>query len=212
MADIGTQDQAGKIKLNLGCGGRPLPGYINVDMDSIDDLKARYPLEKFQEDTEIYKYDILNLPFPDSSIAEIRADSVVEHFSFLEEPIFFYEIKRVLQPGGLFQFSTPDFEETVKTWLAAKDDWREFYRNDPEAIANKHWFGQYSYSTNNRWWYLMAMIFGSQNGLGQFHKNAYTIPKIRAILKHLDFEETEISPFRWKDDRDMMILVRAIKK
>jgi predicted SAM-dependent methyltransferase len=212
VGEVKSQDFATEIKLNLGCGARPLPGYINVDLDSIEELKARYPLQEFPEDIEIYNYDILNLPFPGSSVAEIRADSLIEHLSFIEEPKFFYEIKRVLRPGGIFEFSTPDFEDAVKLWLAAKDDWKDFYRNDPEAISSDHWFGQYSYSTESRWGYLMAMIFGNQNGAGQFHKNCYTIPKIRAILKHLDFEELQISQYRWKGNRDLMILVHAVKK
>lgn len=204
--------EAKEIKLNLGCGSRLLSGYINVDMDSLDSLKARYPLQEFPQDIEMYNYDIFNLPFPDSSVAEIRADSLIEHLSFLEEPKFFYEVKRALYPGGILQLSTPDFEEAIKLWISAKDEWKEFFRNDPDAIANEHWFGNYSYSTDNRWGYLMAMIFGSQNGAGQFHKNCYTLPKIRAILKHLEFDELEISQYRWKGNRDLMIFVRAKKR
>jgi hypothetical protein len=121
-------------------------------------------------------------------------------------------VKRVLHPGGILQLSTPDFEEAIKLWISAKDEWKEFFRNDSDAIANEHWFGNYSYSTDNRWGYLMAMIFGSQNGAGQFHKNCYTLPKIRAILKHLDFDELAISQYRWKGNRDLMIFVRAKKR
>ena len=201
-----------EIRLNLGCGGRPLPEYINVDMDTLDELKQRYPGQAFPEGIEVCQYDIFHLPFADNTVAEIRADSLVEHLSFPEEPKFLYEVRRVLKPGGLFQFATPDFEETLKAWLAAKDEWEDFFRNDPGAIAQNHWFGNYSYSTKNRWGYLMAMIFGGQNGPGQFHKNAYTIPKIRAILKRLDFEEVEISHFLWKGDRDKMIQVKARKR
>ncbi len=87
--------------------------------------------------------------------------------------------------------------------MSAKDDWKEFYRNDSEAIAQQHWFGQYSYSTDNRWGYLMAMFFGSQNGEGQFPPHGYSVAKIRAILIHLDFEEIELSRYRWKGDRDL---------
>ena len=201
-----------EIRLNLGCGGRPLPGYINVDLDSLDELKARYPQQEFPEGIEIHNYDIFNLPFADESVTEVRADSLIEHLSFAEEPRFFYEVKRVLRPGGIFQFSTTDFEEIVRLWSDAKDEWKDFYRCDPEAIASQHWFGQYSYSMDNRWGYLTAAIFGNQNGPGQFHKNCYTVGKIRAILKRLEFEELEISHFLWKGDRDPMILVRAMKR
>jgi len=200
------------VKLNLGCGGRPLPGYINVDMDGLDELKARYPHQTFERDTEIFNFDLFNLPFPDSSVAEVRADALLEHLGFAEEPRFLHEVKRVLRRGGMFQFSVPDFEKVVELWLAARDEWKDFYRNDPEAIASEHWFGQYSYSTDSRWGYLTAIIYGNQGGTGQFHKNCYTVPKIQAILDRLDFEEVEISRFRWKDDRDPMILARAVKK
>lgn len=201
-----------EIRLNLGCGGRPLPGYINVDMDSLEELKARYPLQQFPEDVEVRNYDVFNMPFPDNSVDEIRADSFIEHLSFIEEPKFFHEVKRVIRKGGIFELSTPDFEDAVKLWLSAKDDWKDFYRNDEDAIAQSHWFGQYSYSTENRWGYLMAMLFGSQNGEGQFHRNCYTVPKIKAILNKLDFEPLEISQYRWKGDRDLMIQVRAQKR
>ena len=212
MVRVKPQDHAIDIKLNLGCGGRPLPGYINIDSDSLEKIKTRYPLQRFTDDIKIYNFDIFHLPFRNLSIAEIRADSLIEHLSFIEEPKFFYEVKRVLRSGGVFQFSTTDFEEIVKLWMAAKDDWKDFFRNDHEAIAKEHWFGQYSYSTESRWGYLTAMIFGNQRGAGQFHKNCYTAGKIRAILDRLDFEELEISHFRWKGDRDPMVLVRAMKR
>ena len=198
-----------KIKLNIGCGGRPLQGYINIDSDDINALKERYPEQHFAKDIEIFNYNIFELPFQDGTVDEVRADSLIEHLSFKEESLFFYEVKRVLTKGGLFQFSTTNFEEIVEIWLNAKDEWKEFFRDDPEAITKEHWFGQYSYSTDNRWGYLSAMIFGSQNGGGQFHKNCYTIPKIRSILKHLDMEEVEISKFLWKGNRDPMIKVIA---
>lgn len=204
-------DISAKIKLNLGCGDNILEGYINIDMDDHAMLARRYPHHDFSHAPEIYRFDIFNLPFADGTIDEVRAESLIEHLSFKEEPLFFNEVKRILRPGGLFQFSTSDFEAVVKLWLAAKDEWKAFYRNDPEAIYQEHWFGQYSYSTDNRWGYLCAMIYGSQNGNGQYHKNCYTIPKIRAILNHLGFEELEIYHFKWKGERDPMILVRCKK-
>ncbi|MBN1687640.1 MAG: class I SAM-dependent methyltransferase, partial [Candidatus Omnitrophica bacterium] len=175
------------------------------------EIKRRYPQQEFPEGIQVYQYDIFNLPFPEGCVAEVRADSLVEHLSFLEEPKFFHEVKRVLRPGGLFEFSTPDFEETVRLWLKAKDEWKDFFRNDSEAIAKQHWFGQYSYSMEQRWGYLTASLFGSQTNAGQFHKNCYTVNKIRAILMHLDFGRIEISRYRWKNDREHMILVKARK-
>lgn len=207
----GARGKTGVIRLNLGCGGSPLPEYVNVDMDSVAELKRRYPNQSFSEDLQVYNYDIFNLPYADGTVDEVRADSLIEHLPFVDESRFFYEMSRVIKSDGLLRLSTPDFEATVKEWLEAKDEWKEFYRNDLEAIRKEHWFGQYSYSTENRWGYLMAMIFGSQNGKGQFHVNCFTVPKIQAILQHLGFRELEISRYRWKGDRDLMIQILAEK-
>ena len=29
------------LRLNLGCGGRPLRDYINIDMNSLEEMRAR---------------------------------------------------------------------------------------------------------------------------------------------------------------------------
>lgn len=210
MSD-GARCSDGSIRLNLGCGGSPLANYINVDMDSLETLRTRYPEQCFSDDLLVHNYDIFCLPYADGTVDEVRADSLIEHLPFVDEPRFFHEVKRVLRTGGLLRLATPDFEAAVTEWLAAKDEWKEFYRNDPEAIRNQHWFGQYSYSTENRWGYLTAMIFGSQNGEGQFHTNCYTAAKLRAMLKYLGFKEIELTRYRWKGDRDVMIQLLAEK-
>ncbi len=201
-----------KIKLNIGCGGRPLADYINVDMDNLEAMKTRYPHQTFDDNLKVFNYDIFNLPYPDNSVDEIRADAFIEHLSFADEKKLFLEVKRVIKKDGVFTFSVPNFEKVVRMWLDAKDDFKDFYRLDDEAIKSQHWFGNYSYSTDNRWGYLTAMIFGSQNGEGQYHVNCYTIPKIKSLLNIIGFEPVEISEFLWKGDRDPMIQVLARKK
>ena len=198
------------IKLNLGCASNLLDGYINIDQDNIDVMRERYPNLDFAGDAHIYTYDIFDLPYDDGSVDEIIADGFVEHLSFLEEKKFFYEMRRVLKPGGILNFAVPNFEKVVKLWLEAEDDWQDFFRLDDEAIANQHWFGTYTYEPKNRWGYLAAQLYGSQNGEGQYHQNCYTIPKIKAILNKLNFTDIQIEEFQWKGDRDQMI--RAIAK
>ena len=199
------------VKLNLGCGGRPLPGYINIDQDSLEEMKKRYPNQTFDDDLKIHQYDIFELPYEDSSVDEVRADSFIEHLGFKDEKRFFLEVRRVLKKDGIFTWNVPDFEDTVRTWLEAEDDWQDFFRDDDEAIKKCHWFGTYSYDTKNRWGYLTAMIFGPQNGDGQYHRNAYTEGKIKAMMKKLGYEIVELSRFRWKEDRDVMLQVTAKK-
>ena len=199
------------IKLNIGCGGNPLKDYINIDQDSLEQIRKRYPEKKFEDDLILKNHDIFNLPFDESTVDEIKSDSLIEHLNFIQEKKFFTEIKRVIKVGGRLEISTPDFEMTVKQWLAAKDDWKDFFRDDDEAIKQNHWFGNYNNKPNNRWGYLLATIFGSQNGEGQFHRNCYTEKKLIAICKKIGIKIINIERFQWKEDRDHMLKMIATK-
>jgi predicted SAM-dependent methyltransferase len=199
------------IRLNLGCGGRPLHGYINVDMDTLEEMRKRYPNQDFGDDLNIQQYDLFNLPYEDQTVDEIRADGLIEHLPFIDEPRFFYEVIRVLKSGGRLEISTVDFEKTVKQWLEAEDDWKDFYRDDEKSIRDQHWFGTYTYEPKNRWGYLAATFYGSQNGSGQFHTNCYTDKKLTAICKSLNLSVESIEEFQWKGNRDHMLRLKAIK-
>ena len=200
-----------KIRLNLGCGGRPLYDYINVDMDTLEEIRLRYPNQEFSDDLRVEQYDIFNMPFANNSIDEIRAEGLIEHIPFIDESRFFYEVTRLLKPGGFLYLSTVDFEMAARQWLEAKDDWKDFYRNDQNSILSQHWFGNYSYKSDNRWGYLTATLFGSQNGAGQFHTNCYSEKKLQAICKKMNLEVIDIKHFQWKEDRDYMLSITAIK-
>ena len=198
-------------KINLGCGSTPLEDYINVDMDSLDDLRERYPNRTFA-DCIIKNWDIFNLPLEDNSVDEVRADCLFEHLSFKEEKLAFHEVKRVLKPGGIFNLSVPDFEDVVKNWLSSEEDWKDWYRDDEEAIEQKHWFGNYEYNDTNRWGYLTACIFGSQNGEGQYHKNCYTLPKLKKIATLLSFEVVSHEVYPWHNDNGISKIIKFISK
>ena len=198
------------MKINLGCGSTPLQGYINVDMDTLEDLRVRYPNRDFPDDTIIKQWDIFNLPIEDGAAEEIRSDCLFEHLNFREEKLMFYEVQRALKSGGVFNLSVPDFEETVKLWLQAEDDWKDWFRDDDEAIEKTHWFGTYEYAFTNRWGYLIPCIFGSQNGEGQYHKNCYTVGKLRNIFERLDFDMVDESYYKWP--RGDVSIIRVIGK
>jgi predicted SAM-dependent methyltransferase len=200
------------IRLNVGCGGRPLAGYVNIDQDSLEAIKARYPGTVFDDSLAIEDLNIFQLPYADGSVDEVRADALLEHLSFKEEPLFLYEVKRVLRSGGVFTFSVPDFERVCKNWLDAKDDWQAFFSDAPEDIKTKHWFGTHSYGYENRWGYIVATIYGSQNGSGQFHKNCYSAGKIQKMMEFLGFADVHVSTFLWKGDRDPMLSCVATKR
>lgn len=200
-----------EIRLNIGCGGRPLQGYVNIDMDSLNDIRRRYPDQYFPDDILVVQHDIFNLPYSSNSVDEIRCDGLIEHLPFVDEPRFFYEVQRCLKIGGILCLSTVDFEKTVRQWLDAPDDWQDFFRDDVEAIRSQHWFGTGTYKPVNRWGYLTATLYGSQNGDGQSHLNCYTEAKLRAICNRLNFNVVSMERFQWKSDRDHMLKLTASK-
>ena len=200
------------IKLNIGCGSRPLEGFINVDQDDLKTLRRRYPNQVFSDTLIIKNYNIFELPFGEGTVDNLNADGLLEHLSFKDEPRFLYEVHRVLKQGGTFDFSVPDFEKTCIAWLKAEDDWKDFFSDCPEAIQKNHWFGTNSYGYENRWGYITATFYGSQNGKGQFHQNCYSKGKIRKMLAKVGFEVLKIEQFRWKTDRDFMLQVNSKKK
>jgi hypothetical protein len=85
-------------KLNLGCGDKILPGYINVDVAG--SRQGRKPdvlcdLRKLK-------------PFADNEVDEILSVHVVEHFWRWEIVDVVKEWVRVLKPGGLMVIECPN--------------------------------------------------------------------------------------------------------
>jgi ubiquinone/menaquinone biosynthesis C-methylase UbiE len=100
--------------LDIGCGHQVLPEWrfdterelvgraayvVGIDADST-------ALAKHRTIKNIFPGDARSLPFPDNHFSLITANMVVEH---LEDPgRAFAEIRRVLAPGGIFLFHTPN--------------------------------------------------------------------------------------------------------
>ncbi len=103
-------------KVNLGSGGQPLPGYVNVDVnvnaagvDLVCDLN-QYPW-----------------PFGSDSIDDVRMDHVLEHLQDRNRAVA--EIHRILKTGGIARIRVPHF-----TW--------QYAYTDP---THRHFFGYYTF-------------------------------------------------------------------
>ena len=81
----------------------------------------------------------------------------------------------------------PDFEWVCATFLAAKDDWREFY-----IVGHADHYGGCGRALDQRWGILQTMFFGNQNGAGQFHRSAYTTGKLRSIAHRFDSSQFQL--------------------
>lgn len=80
------------VKLNLGCGDKHWPGFINHDCE----------------------VDLKNLPYKDESVDEIHLIHVFEHLPRQEVGEFLLEWKRVLKKDGLLVMEMPSLKKIAE--------------------------------------------------------------------------------------------------
>ncbi len=85
------------IKLDLGGGGNPQPGFVNIDVRKLPEVDIVHDLEK------------LPWPLPDESVGFMIASHVLEHIDpaqgkFLK---FMDECWRVMKPDAEFMIAVP---------------------------------------------------------------------------------------------------------
>jgi SAM-dependent methyltransferase len=85
------------IRLDIGGGARPQPGFVNIDIQPLDGVDIVHDLEEFP------------WPLPDESVLIAIASHVLEHINphkgvFIN---FMNEVWRILKPGGQFAFVVP---------------------------------------------------------------------------------------------------------
>lgn len=89
-------------KLNIGCGKKIDPNYINLDM-------VKMPGVDVVHDLEIFPY-----PFADDSLEEIKAIDVLEHVNNIIG--IMDELWRILQPGGKLFIRGPHAAYPLQAW------------------------------------------------------------------------------------------------
>jgi SAM-dependent methyltransferase len=96
------------MKLNLGCGDKILPGYVNVDV--APSRAGRKP----DVLCDLHRLE----GFADNSADEILAVHVVEHFWRWEVVDVLREWVRVLKPGGRLVLECPNLKSACEQFLA----------------------------------------------------------------------------------------------
>lgn len=106
---VRTSDE---LKVNYGCGGNIIPGWLNVDL--FESSKQGYQ-----------KVDLLDKhPFPDNSVKFGFSEDVLEHLTQAESIFFLGEIFRTLMPGGVIRLSFPGLEGVLEKHYAPSSETR----------------------------------------------------------------------------------------
>lgn len=126
------------IKLNIGCGASPVPGWKNVDNSFslylanhsvIDYLLRKLHLlnpEQIKLINFFKKNDVLyskatHLPVKENSASIVYSSHMMEHLDQQDALIFLHETRRVLIDGGVIRLCLPDIHKLCKNYLEHGD-------------------------------------------------------------------------------------------
>src|SRR5689334_7513501 len=90
--------------VNLGCGARYHPEWINIDIVPQGQGIIAHKLQQ-------------GIPLEDSSCEVLYHSDVIEHFRRKDAFAFMRECFRVLAPGGIVRVGTPDLESIARLYL-----------------------------------------------------------------------------------------------
>lgn len=172
----------GAVRLNLGCGDKLLPGYVNVDVAPARAGKSPDVLCDLR-DLRVFGSD---------SADEVMAIHVVEHFWRWEIEAVLREWVRVLKPGGTIVIECPNLKSACEAFLA-----------DPEAGSRPDKSG----GQRTMW-----VFYGDpqwQDPL-MVHRWGYTPHSLRELLTSVGLVNVrqEAAQFKKREPRDMRIVGR----
>lgn len=178
LADIKAQSQSDAIRLNLGCGDKKLPGYINIDYAAsrkgvVPDIIA----------------DLRSLSFKDGLVDEILSVHVIEHFYYWEARELLIEWSRVLKCGGKLVLECPNILTAARALL-----------DDPEkasGIGKESSMSMWALYGDPNW----------KDPL-MCHKWGYTPASLQRLLLEVGFEHVRQEPaqFKKREPRDMRVV------
>ena len=167
------------LKLNLGCGDKILPGYINIDKVS----------SRAGSKPDVVA-DIRDLKNIKTGIAdEILAVHVIEHFYYWEVVAILKRWYRILKPGGKLVLECPNLLFACQMLLS-----------DPKKRSSPGKDGQMSM------WSLYGDP--SWKDPLMCHKWAYTPQSLKAVMGEAGFINLrqEQAQFKLREPRDMRII------
>ncbi len=117
----GRLDSTEPLLLNLGCGTKVKPGWLNVDLVPQADLQLdlREPF-----------------PFPDRCAGTAYCEHFFEHLDYPgAAERFLAECHRVLAVGGTISIGVPDTERVLREYVTGGDEWFALWRR----LAHPSW-------------------------------------------------------------------------
>jgi predicted SAM-dependent methyltransferase len=119
------------IRVNVGCGPSPTPGWINLDNSPSVRLRSlpvgrllspeRRAVWRAAREHGIQYGSARRLPFPAASVDAIYSSHMLEHLFRDDARRFVAECRRVLVPGGTLRLAVPDLAGLTQRYAVERD-------------------------------------------------------------------------------------------
>ncbi len=130
-------------KLQVGCGGNVLTGWLNSDLNPIRSIGVFLASRDEEPDSGSVVMDLRSnphpltgiiyvdatkrLPFPDASFDYVFSEHMIEHIPYPAAMHLISEAHRVLKRGGRVRISTPDLRFLIDLYQRDKSDTQKRY-------------------------------------------------------------------------------------
>jgi len=196
------------IKLHLGCGGRYLEGYVNIDLPP-----TRHPMGTTSCSPDI-EADVTSICYPAGTVDEIRSHHLFEHFHRPVALAMLCRWRDWLTPDGLLRIETPD------AWASFRLMMSPFHSFDAKQQVMRHLFGSHEADwaihadgwykekfhvtltglgfkqirfERNRWGVLRSIEVYARKSSESFSRERYEL-EVRRLLAHSTVRVTEKEP------------------
>lgn len=111
------------LKINVGCGSRFHPEWLNLDLHSHSPGVVSCDLTQ-------------GIPVQDGQANMVYSAAVLEHIRLQDVPVFLQECRRVLKNNGILRLAVPDLEQQAKVYLESID---RLDHGDKKATFDREW-------------------------------------------------------------------------
>jgi predicted SAM-dependent methyltransferase len=177
-------EQSKGLKIHIGCGGRLLRDWVNVDAGGANlALNVNW-----------------GLPFPDGSVRFAYSAHLLEHLRYVDQaPVFVRDVHRVLAKGGTVRFAVPDIRKLL---VAYADKDRKFFEARRAFYPLKDGFVDEGLATLD---YILLFCGAGPQSLNFNHKFGYDFITLRRLLVGAGFEKVIESSFQKSRHRQLRV-------
>ena len=171
------------LRLQLGSGGQPKAGWVNIDLlnptaDVALDLREDFPFE-------------------DGSVAFIYTEHLFEHLHYpVDAKHLLRECRRVLEPGGTLSIVVPNFGEALRAYVAGDETF--FLGHD--RVRSYLLEEQPTLMHHVNYWF-------RQDGL---HRYAYDAETLTQVLRDTGFESVRERAYDHTLDSEHRYLLHSL--